>query len=87
MQKDLRFFSKDVLSLLQRSLSVLSPVHLVSVETLPLCLLGHKMVRHQVSSTGVTVCNVSPESGGQRCMLVVGNLLGHHPGVKMGSLA
>ena len=38
-------------------------VHLVSVETLLLCLLGRKMVRHQVSSNGVNVWNVDPESG------------------------
>ena len=58
-------------------------VHLVSVETLPLCLLGHKMVSHKVLSNGVNVWYVDPESGGPHCMWVIESVFGHHPGLKM----
>ena len=43
-------------------------VYLVSVETPPLYLLGHKMVNYQVSSNDVKICNLGQVSGGLHCI-------------------
>ena len=44
------------------------------------------MVSHKVSSNGVNVWYVDPESGGPHCMWVIGSVFGHHPDLNMVSL-
>ena len=49
--------------------------HIVSVEILPLCLLGHRM-SHQVSPNGLNVWNVCQDSEEPHCFQVI--KMGYH---------
>ena len=40
-------------------------------------MLGHKIMRHRVSSNGAYVRNIDPESGGPHCLWVIKSFLGH----------